>query len=253
MKEIESVKNERIKNLKKLEKKKYRDSEALYLLEGEHLVEEAIKFNADIKWLLVEKSEFSNYQYLIDKLSDEKIILVTSEVIKYLSTLPSPQPIIAVVHKSNERNHETATNHCLLLENVQDPGNVGTMIRTADAAGFSSVILGEGTADVYSPKVVRSMQGSQFHIQIQEQNLIEKIQELKNQGYMVYGTELNEAAIPYHEIKKHDKIAIVMGNEGQGVSEEVLLETDCNVYITMRGRAESLNVAVAAGILMFFV
>ncbi|MEG0256130.1 TrmH family RNA methyltransferase, partial [Vagococcus sp.] len=98
-----------------------------------------------------------------------------------------------------------------------------------------------------------SMQGSQFHIQIQEMNVVEKMKELQSEGYTVYGTELNESAIAYQQIEKSDKIAIVMGNEGQGISKEVLNETDCNVYITMRGKAESLNVAVAAGIMMFFV
>ena len=253
MKIIESTKNDWIKQLKKLEKKKYRDSENKYIIEGEHLVEEAILNKAAIETILVTESSQVVYKELLNEVSREKLTQVTDEIIKHLSSLPSPQPIMAVISKDSIENKETKTQHLLLLDNVQDPGNVGTMIRTADAAGFSGVLLGEGTADIYNSKVLRSMQGSQFHINLEEVELKEKIISLKEDGYTIYSTELNEKAISYKEITQTDKMAIIMGNEGQGVSEELLQLSDVNVFIPMKGQAESLNVAVAAGIMMFFI
>lgn len=251
MKIIESVKNDWIKQIKKLEKKKFRDLENRYLIEGEHLVEEAINYGGDVHFVLVTEDSLSSYTYLLEKIEEDKKVQVTYEVIKHLSTQPSPQPIMAIVGKENKQETARATKHVLLLDNVQDPGNVGTMIRTADAAGFSKVVLGKGTADVYNPKVVRSMQGSQFHIKLEEAELIETITELRKEAYRIYGTELNEEAISFKSIEKSDKIAILMGNEGQGVSNELLKESDQNIFIPMKGHAESLNVAVAAGIVMF--
>lgn len=255
MKIIESNKNDWIKQIKKLEKKKYRDLENRYLIEGEHLVEEALINNAPLEFLLITESSQNDYQKLVKLVSDEQLVQVTEDIIKHLSSLPSPQPIMAVIKKETETKtkKETPTNHLLLLDNVQDPGNVGTMIRTADAAGFNGVILGEGTADIYSTKVLRSMQGSNFHINLSEENLVETIKILKEQGYKIYATELNEEAISFKDIEKSERIAIIMGNEGQGVSKELIELADNPVFIPMLGNSESLNVAVAAGIVMFSI
>ncbi|MFW8052145.1 TrmH family RNA methyltransferase [Vagococcus fluvialis] len=251
MKIIESNKNEWIKQLKKLEKKKYRDLENRYLIEGEHLVEEAIMNQSDIEFLLITAESYETYQHLVTKVSDDILVQVTTDIIKHLSSLPSPQQVMAIVKKGVKANKESIKNHLLLLDNVQDPGNVGTMIRTADAAGFKGVVLGEGSADIYNTKVLRSMQGSHFHIQVEEATLENYIIELKNDGYQVYATELNDQAISFKEIPTTEKIAIIMGNEGQGVRKEIIDLCDCPVYIPMFGQAESLNVAVAAGIVMF--
>lgn len=251
MKIIESNKNEWIKQIKKLEKKKYRDLENRYLIEGEHLVEEALANQVDIESLIITEQSALSYKELVAQVDYHQLVQVTEDILKNLSSLPSPQLIMAVVKKGHVSIKESSTKHVLLLDNVQDPGNVGTMIRTADAAGFSGVVLGEGTADIYNSKVLRSMQGSHFHIQLEESNLIEKINELKEQGYQIFATELNNQAISYKEILKSEKIAIVMGNEGQGVRKEVIEVCDQSVYIPMFGQAESLNVAVAAGIVMF--
>ena len=251
MKIIESNKNEWIKQIKKLEKKKYRDLENRYIIEGEHLVEEALANQVDIEFLIITEQSAITYKDLVSQVEYHQLVQVTDTILKTLSSLPSPQLIIAVVKKGHVSIKETKTEHVLLLDNVQDPGNVGTMIRTADAAGFSGVVLGEGTADIYNSKVLRSMQGSHFHIQLEESDLIEKITILKEQGYQVFATELNDQAISFKEIPNTQKIAIVMGNEGQGVRKEVIEICDQSVYIPMFGQAESLNVAVAAGIVMF--
>ena len=127
------------------------------------------------------------------------------------------------------------------------------MIRTADAAGFAGVFLGTGTADRYSTKVLRSMQGSNFHLPILEGDVPAFIQKLKAQGTAIYGTELNKEAVSYTELSKKGTAAFILGNEGQGVHPDILGLTDQNVYIPIYGQAESLNVAIAAGILMYFL
>ncbi|MGO3732869.1 MAG: TrmH family RNA methyltransferase [Vagococcus sp.] len=252
MKSIESIKNERIKDIKKLEKKKYRDSFNQYVIEGEHLVEEALAYQKHaIDTVIVTKEGLEKYPHLVSQFDDNKGLVVTEEILLHLSTLPTPQPIMAIVNKNQSTEIDRPTEHVLILDRVQDPGNVGTMIRTADAAGFKKVIIGQGCADVYSPKVVRSMQGSQCHLTIVETDLLEEISILKHQGYQLLGTELNEQAISYKNVIPSEKMAIVMGNEGHGVSRDVLNETHSNVYIPIKGQAESLNVAIAAGILMF--
>ena len=139
----------------------------------------------------------------------------------------------------------------LLLDKIQDPGNVGTLVRTADAAGFKGVVFGEGTADAYSPKVVRAMQGSQFHLEVLTGDLVEWTDALTANNLSVYGSQLNEAARSYREIESSTQFALIVGNEGQGMSDELAVKTTANLYIPIQGQAESLNVAIAGGILMF--
>ena len=139
----------------------------------------------------------------------------------------------------------------LLLDNVQDPGNIGTMVRTADAAGFAGVAFGTGTVDIHQPKVERSMQGSQFHLQLISTDLTALVAQLQAQGAPVYGSELNPQAAEYLDVDAPAAFGLIMGNEGNGMSPELLAQTDQNLYIPIKGQAESLNVAVAAGILMF--
>lgn len=251
MKVIESLQNPTIKSIKKLHRKKYRDLENCYIIEGEHLVEEAVANGVAFKYLMIRESHVSNYQAFIDYVGEEDSYSVTDGILKSLSQLPNQQDVLGVVYKKEINETTREPGNYLLLDNVQDPGNVGTMIRTADAAGFTHVILGAGCADIYSSKVLRSMQGSQYHLMIEEAPLLEKIQQLKQQGYLIIGTELNEEAKHFKDVSVSGHYALVMGNEGQGVSKEVLSATDVNTYIPIIGQAESLNVGIAAGILMF--
>ena len=248
MKEIQSSKNQLIKDRKKLHKRKYREQEQRYLLEGFHLVEEAVNYGATVEEIFLDERGQREWGAWAEQLAVE-CYFVSAEVMKQLSDLPTPQGMIAVVTLASQ---EVAIQggRWLLLDNVQDPGNVGTMIRTADAAGFTGVVLGEGTADMYSTKVLRSMQGSQFHLPIFSADLHEIILKIKENGMKVYGTELNKDAVSYTEAEKN-QVAFILGNEGQGVSKELLAMTDQNLYIPIYGQAESLNVGVAAGILMY--
>ena len=250
MNEILSAKNTRIKELKKLHKKKYREESQTYLIEGFHLVEEAIKNNQTLTQIYLTKKGFEQWGHWLEEQGLTALFLVSDEVMKSLSDLPTPQGILAVVPMAKVDTSQL-TGSWLLLDNVQDPGNVGTMIRTADAAGLSGIILGEGTADRHSTKVMRSMQGSNFHLPIITMNLQEAVLLFKKQQTPIYGTELNEFAVVYSEIPPQKDFALIMGNEGQGVSKELLACTDKNLYIPIKGQAESLNVGIAAGILMY--
>ncbi len=249
MKEIQSVKNTLIKECKKLHKRKYREQTGKYLLEGFHLVEEAVACGAEVSEIFIDARGEKEWGTWVAA-QTAPVYFVSDEVMKSLSDLPTPQGMIAVVHKktADELNYK---GRWLLLDNVQDPGNVGTMIRTADAAGFDGVLLGTGTADIYSTKVLRSMQGSQFHLPIVALDLTTAIQHFQANEVPVYGTELNVDAVVYTAVEKTADVALILGNEGQGVSQELLQLTDKNLYIPIYGKAESLNVGVAAGILMY--
>lgn len=138
----------------------------------------------------------------------------------------------------------------LLVDAVQDPGNIGTMIRTADAAGIDAVVLGKGSADAYNPKTLRSAQGSHFHIPIIRGDLADWIEDLQDREVKVYGTALQEAVV-YTEVETSGSFALIVGNEGSGIHPQLLAKTDQNVIIPILGQAESLNVAVATGILLY--
>ncbi|MCF1686176.1 RNA methyltransferase [Tetragenococcus halophilus] len=249
MKEIQAAKNNKIKELKKLHQRKYRNQSEVYLLEGYHLVEEAAKAGVEIKEVYLDERGLQLWQDWVEQYELDYYLL-SNEAMKALSELPTPQGMIALV-KKEENAPADFSGKWLLLDNVQDPGNVGTMVRTADAAGFDGIFLGKGTADRYSGKVLRSMQGSQFHLPIFSGELNEIIPVFKKHASKVYGTALDPSALPYTQVKQESSFALILGNEGQGVAEEILQMTDQNLYIPIYGKAESLNVGVAAGILMY--
>lgn len=239
---ITSKDNSRIKTAKKLYKKKNRRN--TYLIEGVHLYEEACQSDCEIKQVFVTE-KFSHLP---------NVTLVSDEVMKFLSDAATPQGIITEVSLPTYQFTPSMLAKLLVLENVQDPGNVGTMIRTADAAGFSGVVLTKGSADIYSPKVLRTMQGSHFHLPVfQEMDAISLYQQLKKEGVTVIATTLSDKSVNYSTIQTPEKFALVMGNEGSGINSETADIANILAHIHMPGQAESLNVAVAAGILMFFL
>ncbi len=249
MKEIQSIKNPLIKETKKLQQKKYRTQTGTYLLEGFHLVQEAVNAGADVQEIFVNQRGQNEWATWLEEHFPD-YYLVSDEILKTLADQPAPQGMVAVVAMT-ETAVENFEGAWLLLDQVQDPGNVGTMIRTADAAGFRGVVLGEGTVDLYNPKTLRSTQGSHFHLTIVGGKLEELIPQLQSQQIPVYGTALDEQAKNYRTVEAREHFALIMGNEGQGMRPEILEMTDANLYIPIKGKAESLNVAVAAGVLMF--
>lgn len=246
MKYIESMQNARVKQWKKLLTKKDRDKSGLFLVEGFHLVEEALMHGL-VEELIVKEGTDLPLKWELEGID---LFTVHKEIFKAIADTDTPQGVAAACRKPTFPELGADISTVLLIDRVQDPGNIGTMIRTADAAGFDAVILGDGCADAYSPKVVRSTQGSLFHIPIFKGSLETWVEKLQQSGLKVYGTAL-QGAKPYKEISKADRFAILVGNEGSGVSKELLEQTDQNVYIPIYGKSESLNVAVAAGILMY--
>lgn len=248
MEKIVSMKNQKVKQWKKLQTTKGRKEARAYLIEGTHLLKEAIKADANIQEVVMTETFFRQSALQI---AEGDIVIVSPEILASLAQTETPQGVVAVVQIPEDAPTLDYTGKYILLDQVQDPGNVGTIIRTADAAGYTGVILGEGSVDLYNDKVLRSMQGSHFHLPVHRGDLQELIPEMKRHGIPVYGTELNEAAVDYRTVAPSDVVALVLGNEGNGVSNEVLDLTDQNLYIPIFGEAESLNVAVAAGILLY--
>lgn len=247
MKEITSVQNAKVKAWRKLHHKKGRVKSGRFLVEGNHLVEEAMKSNWNVCELMISDD--------VDQLPDGALkadaYRLSRQVFAHICQTENPQGVAAVVEMKWVQPSKKAQN-LLLLDSIQDPGNLGTMIRTADACGFDGVILGNGTVDVFNDKVIRSTQGSIFHIAIEQADLVEKVQELQAYGYAVWATALRNSQ-DYQQIEPAEKIALLLGNEGSGVHERLQQSADEIVRIPIYGKAESLNVSVAAGILMYHV
>ncbi|MFD1429883.1 TrmH family RNA methyltransferase [Lacticaseibacillus mingshuiensis] len=248
MEYIASAKNEHIKNAKKLTVKKYQKETGFYLLEGWHLVQEALAAGQTPRRIYATKK-------FLDKIELRPFYEQTSEiseaVAKHLGETETPQGIFAVMPLVLGSLPKTLSGQFLLLDQIQDPGNVGTLVRTADAAGVKTIVFGAGTADPYNPKVLRAMQGSQFHVNIVSAPLPPLVAQLQTAKIPVYGTELNVNAKPYLAVESASQFALIVGNEGNGMSQELLAATDTNLYIPIKGQAESLNVAIAAAVVLF--
>lgn len=252
MTDITSINNQQVKDWKKLHTRKERKKSNKYLVEGFHLVEEALTYkNETIDQIILREDLQTEEAFLNLKLDTKKVITVSQQVAQELSETETNQGIFAVLSIPLSTQPNSIDGPFLLLDAVQDPGNVGTMIRTADAAGFQGVFLGKGTVDLYNAKTIRSTQGSHFHIDVMEGDLAEFMSYLKQQKVKIYGTALNETAESYKNINEAAVFALMVGNEGSGISDEMMTFVDQNIYIPMKGQSESLNVAIAASILMF--
>lgn len=241
---ITSKANSVVKNAKKLHQKKYRKS--AYLIEGWHLFEEAVQAGVTIEKI------FALESYRDQLAAFPQTIWVSEEILLDLADTQTPQGIVAVIQKEEVGLPNLHQGKYLFLEDVQDPGNVGTMIRTADAAGFTGVIVSDKSADIYSLKTLRSMQGSHFHLPIYRLPVATFVEEAKKSNLPLLATTLSRESKDYRELSSLENFVLVMGNEGQGISSVMAESADQLVHIGMKGRAESLNVAVAAGILMFY-
>lgn len=247
---IASKDNRIIKECSRLAQKKYRDKEGRYLIEGENLIREAVSNHVVIHDLLLrEGSETEPYEKL-----DPYII--ESRVFDAIAQTETSQGILAIVDKpgytfSKLEEINTKSSNILVLDRLQDPGNIGTIIRTAEGAGYSAVIAIKGTADIYSPKVVRAAAGSVFRIPIVSVEDGRELQELvRKLGKKLAVTCLSNDRYYYDEELK-EGIALVIGNEGGGCSQSLIDAADIKVMIPMMGKLESLNASVAAGILMY--
>jgi TrmH family RNA methyltransferase len=236
---ITSVSNERVKELVKLKDKKYRDNNNLFFVEGKDLCDAAYQ-----NGLLRELYILDGYDNIYDGIP---YTYVSSDVMKKISDMPSVSEYYGVCSKMIEGE---LGNRILVLDNIQDPGNLGTIIRSAVAFNFDTIVLSRNTVDLYNPKVVRSTKGMLFNINIIVRDIVPFLNELDD--FVIYGTDVvNGINIKEEEISK--KIAIVIGNEGKGISEEVRECCHKFLYIGINAKCESLNAGVSASILMYEV
>ena len=252
--ELTGLQNPVVKAAAELKQKKYRTQNGLYLAEGLRTAEEAVAYKAVETLFYVATDDDRTMRLLEDAaMQNIKLVCVNENVMKKIADTETPQGIIAVckMRQPKLENLLASGKMLLVLDRVGDPGNIGTMLRTADAAGIGGLVLLKGCADIYAPKTVRSSMGSLFHIPVlsgvSEQEFVSAA---KKAGYDLLVTCLDGADNLY-KADLSGRIAFVMGNEAGGVSESLLEKADKRVYIPMAGRAESLNVAMAAGIVMF--
>ncbi len=286
---ISSKDNEIVKEIRKLKEKKYRKNK--FIVEGIKMLEEAISENASIDLIVIREGMdlsnlISNILYkndadsgvksknIIDAISKIKSITVTEKVFDTLTDVVSPQGVLAVINKrengiinqATENNNafeigdkiketenvkiDTTTDYILALDGIQDPGNLGTIIRTADSANLKQIIVSKNTVDAYSPKVIRSTMGAIYRVNIIEvENLEWTLKDLQKDGFKVVVTSLDTNNSIYDI--SYNKSIVVIGNEANGVSKEVQELANERVKIPMLGKTESLNAAVATGIMIY--
>lgn len=234
---ITSRNNELVKYYTKLmTSKKKRDEDGVFIVEGEHLVQEAIKSNL-VEEIIISDRKYDFYQGKY----------VSTDIMKKICDTKNPQGIIALCKQNylEPKKYE----RLLLIDNIQDPGNLGTIIRSCVAFNFDGIILNLQTVDVYNPKVVRATQGAIFRVPILREDLRSYIDKLKKEDVIVYGTSFDGENL--ENIGSAEKMAFILGNEGNGVSRELLDITDNNIYIEISECTESLNVSVAGSIIMY--
>ena len=254
MQVISSKDNELVKHIKKLKDKKYRDESNEYIIEGVKLIEEAVKENAKINKIIVCEDTTRTYEIptnVMLEIAKYECIYVTDKIFSSITQVTNPQGIMAIIEK-NSTNQEIDYSQDIIiaLDDVQDPGNLGTILRTVDSIGLNQIIVSKETADSFNPKVVRSTMGAIFRIKIIEvDDLKQTIKEMKKHHFKLMVTSLQTENSIY-DIDFHKKI-IVIGNESNGVSKEIQDMADEKAKIPMLGKTESLNASVAAGIVMY--
>ena len=238
---ITSLNNKHIKEILKLKEKKYRDLEGLFIVETLHLVEEAMKKSNVLEIIVCEGFDYNIF-------NEVNTIVVTKEIMMKLSSTESNPRIIGIVKKNVDNN--SYGNKILILDNIQDPGNLGAIVRSAVAFNFDTIILSNDCVDLYNSKVIRASQGMMFHINIIRRDIIEFISDIKKENYVIYSTNVN-GGINVRDISISSKFAFIIGNEGNGVRDEVNKMCDKFLYIDINKDCESLNASVAASIIMY--
>lgn len=249
MREISSKDNKIFRLCEQLTHKKYRDKLGLYLIEGENLLEEAVKNGAGIKTVLMCR----DYRGSLFGTEDKSFCL-SDKLFEQLSQTETTQGIIAVVEKpelSPDRFLNRGGGNFIVLDRLQDPGNIGTILRTADAAGYRLAIVMKGTADVFSPKVVRAATGSLFRMPVVFMDSVDELMEFTRAAGKKLVATCFDTDRYYYDENLRENIALIIGNEGSGISRELIECSDLKIKIPMHGNIESLNASVAAGILMY--
>jgi TrmH family RNA methyltransferase len=250
---ITSLGNARVKEWAQLLEKKHRDRSNKFIVEGIHLVKEALQSEVEIECVVYDMGEGIPVELKRLSSNDAEWIAVSAAVIGKCTDTVTPQPVFAVVRKRPVDLGQLLSiknSLVMVLDGVQDPGNVGTIIRSADAAGADGVVLGSGCADLFNPKTIRSTMGSFFHLPVVEGQLLDILPRAKESGARLVSTSL-EADYTCYEYNFSASTWLLVGNEAQGVSMAVRQLVDDSLIIPMRGQAESLNVGMASSVLMF--
>lgn len=251
---ITSKDNDIIKSVRKLKEKKFRDQNNEYIVEGIKMIKEAILEEAVIKLIIVCEENVNSGtidKKLLYEIAKYECIYVNKKIFSLITDVQNPQGILAVIEKQNsEENIDYKQDVIVVLDGIQDPGNLGTILRTIDSVGLNQVIVSKETADAYNPKVVRSTMGAIFRVNIIESdNLLETLKNLKKHKYKVIATSL-ETQNSIYDVDYSKKV-IVIGNEANGVSEEILDYSDEKIKIPMLGKTESLNASVATAVILY--
>ena len=233
-----SCENKRIKDIKKLNQKKYRMESKEFLIEGENLVREAYQ-NKKLKTLILEENTRLDI--------DVDTIYVNSKVLKYITSLDTPNKVLGICSELDERVIE---GNVILIDGLQDPGNLGTIIRSSVAFNIDTVVLGNNTVDLYNPKVLRATEGMIFNTNIIKRDTKDFILDMKSNGYKIYGTNVEDGK-ELKTLEKNNKFVIIIGNEGNGISSVSKELSDEFIYINMNSNCESLNAGVAASIILY--
>ncbi|MDK4522250.1 RNA methyltransferase [Fusobacterium necrophorum] len=242
---ISSPENEKVKFFSKLKKKKYREEERVFLAEGKKFLDypEGAKYVLLREGVEVEEERLERFSCPVFLLSQKCFEKVSVQENSQGVILLYSYPVIEI---------SKAAKQLIVLDDIQDPGNLGTMIRLVDAAGFSDIFLTKHSVDCYNEKVVRSSMGSIFHVRLHVMEKKEILEYLQAENYHVLVTTLQRDSVAYTEMQLKEKNAFVFGNEGHGVSKEFLELAEQKIIIPISGQAESLNVAMAAGIILFY-
>lgn len=250
---ITSKDNETIKHIRKLKEKKYRDEYGEYIVEGIKLINEAIGEKQNVKTIIIcdncdKEAINQSSMYEVAKLN---CVYVDEKVFNTITEVKNPQGILAIIEKKNkEKQINYNEDIIVVLDDIQDPGNLGTILRTVDSVGLSQIVVSKKSGDIYNSKVVRSTMGAIFRVNvIESENLVDTIKEIKKHKYTITSTTLNTDKSLYDIALK--KTAIVIGNEANGVSKEIQGMSDIKIKIPMLGKTESLNASVAAGVVLY--
>ena len=251
---ITSKDNDFVKHIKKLKEKKYRDINKEYMIEGIKLIKEAIEEKAEIKQIIIcedcDKADIIPKE-LMYEIAKYECVYVNKKIFNTLTDVVNPQGILAIIGRSNNKNQiDYMQDIIVALDDIQDPGNLGTILRTVDSVGLTQILVSKGTADVFNPKVVRSTMGAIFRVKIIEcEYLIQTLKEVKKHKFEVVVTSL-QTTKSFYEVNYNKKI-IVIGNEANGVEKQIQDIAENKVIIPMLGKTESLNASVATGIMLY--
>jgi TrmH family RNA methyltransferase len=231
---ITSTQNDKVKYWNNLKNKKFRDQEKRFLIEGDHLINEAAKLGLILETISIVNPDADYFvtKEIMEKISDQKSINYNAAVVKFIP-------------------EDTINGNIMILDGIQDPGNLGTIIRSGVAFNVNNIILSDTSVDLYNPKVVRATEGMLFHVNVLRRNLVEFIPTLKNLGYHIIGTDV-KSGIKLSDIPKKN-IAIIIGSEGNGMSQDVKKLCDNFINIPISDKCESLNAGIAASIIMYEV